>query len=155
MANRYAGQQIGVADGTAIPAARADAREVNSKKKVLIASKRAGTDAWNTGDVIYLGKKPAGWKVTDVKLVTGTSLGTSTVDVGVGTDPRSAFGTSTADKYVDGATLTTTDVPTSIGPKASTVDDTPGAEEHLYATIGVANIAAAVAASFLIEMAAA
>lgn len=154
MANLYALQQVGVADGTLTPPNRADGGQVNAHSRVLVASKQAGTDAWNNGDVVYLGKKPKGHKIVKIELVTDTSFATSTIDVGIGTDPRTAFGTTTAGKYATGQTVTTVNKPTVIGPLASTVDDDAPDEEFLYATIGVANVAAAVVASLLVHTAA-
>ncbi|GGD73921.1 hypothetical protein [Croceicoccus mobilis] len=141
MATHYAKQQTGVADGTVIPPNKADGREVNAKRRSILASKVTGT-AWASGDKVFLGKKPAGYKVTAIKLCTGTSLGTSTVSIGTA---------DTADKYVATKTLTATDVPTMLGPKASTLDDTPGDEEDLYATVGTASIAAGTELTFDIE----
>lgn len=144
MATKYVLQQRGVADGTSIPADKADGRQVNAMRKVLVASKPTD-EAWNTGDVIFLGKKAAGSKITGIRLTTGTSLSTTTIDIGDGT---------TVDKYVDGATLTTTDRPTYIGPKASIADDDPDAGEvALWATILTTNIAAGVALTLEIELA--
>lgn len=142
MADVYATQQVGVADGTAVPADRSDGRQVGASKIATVASKPVGT-ALNVNDRLYLGKKPRGCKLVDVKLVSDTSFGTTTIDIGDGT---------TADKYVDGKTMTVANAPTSIGPKASTVDDDPSDdEEDLYATILTANVGAAVVASFILE----
>lgn len=134
-------QLVGVTDGTQIPARAADGREVGANKRSSIFSKVTGT-AWVVGDTIPLGKKPAGHKVTSIRLCTGTSLGTSTIDVGI---------TGAADKYVSGATLTTVNRLTEIGVIATTLDDDPGAEEDLFATVGVADIAAGTVLSFVVE----
>ncbi|WP_374414285.1 hypothetical protein [Novosphingobium colocasiae] len=139
MTTRYAKQQVGVADGTAIPVKKADGREVNAKRSAILASKVTGV-GWASGDVIFLGTKKAGDKVVDVKLTTGTSLGSSTVSVGTLAVP---------DKYAATKTLTTVDTPTSLGPPASTLDaDAPIAEEDLYATIGSATIASGTRLTF-------
>ena len=130
-----------MADGTKIPADRPDGREVNAKRRSILASKVTGT-TWASGDRVYLGKKPNGYKLTAVKLCTGTSLGTATIDIGDAT---------TADKYVDGATLTATNVPTMIGPKATTLAADPGGEEELWATVGVASIASGTELTFDLE----
>lgn len=152
MPTKHVSQQRGVADGTAIPAAKADGRQVNAMKKSIIASKPTD-EAWNIGDTIFLGKKAAGSKITCIRLATGTSLGTSTIDIGIGGDPRGGAGVTAAQTYVAAATLTTVDRPTTIGPRASTLDDAPDTDEvYLWATIGVANIAAAVALTFELEM---
>lgn len=151
MAVGYALQQQGVVDGTKTPADQADSREVHGARFSLLASKPAGT-AWNNGDTIYLGKKPEGCKIVGVKGTTDTSLATSTLSVGVGDNPTQGIAVTTANKYVDAKTLTAVNVPTALGPVASTLDDAPGAEEHLWLTVGVANIAAAVLATLEIEM---
>jgi hypothetical protein len=147
MATKYAQQQIGVADGTVIPANKADGREVNARRRSILASKVSGV-AWANGDVIYLGRKPAGMKITDVWVNTGTSFGSSTIAIGVGT----AAAPVTADKYVAAVTNTVTDKRVSLGPKASTLDDTPPDEEHLWATIGVADIVAGTLATIGFEL---
>lgn len=143
MSDYYATQQQGVADGTAVPAERADGREVGAGKTVILASKPTD-QALAASDRLFLGKRPAGTKLTGVKLTTGTSLGTSTIDIG---------DADTADKYVDGKTLTVVDTPTYLGPKASTLDDAPSddADEEIWATILTATIGAAVAMTFELE----
>lgn len=141
MATYYAKQQIGVADGTKIPADKADGRQVGAKKSVIVATKD-NVNATANNDLIYLGKVRAGEMVTDIKGLTGTSFGAVTVSIGTLAD---------ATKYVAAATLTATDVPTSLGPKSAAVAAGPlTADEDLYAKVsGV--IAAAVVASIIIE----
>lgn len=152
MATKYASQQQGVMDGTNVPPNKADGREVNADKQVILASKLAGTDAWNSGDIVYLGRKPAGRKISRIDLTTDTSLSTSTLSVGIGTDPRVSASVTTAAKYASAVTHTTPlDKPTAIGPLASTMDDAPGDEEHLWLTVGTTNIAAAVVVTIAIE----
>lgn len=143
MTDRYAMQQVGVADGT-VPKAKLDGRQVGAHARVIIASKVTGTQ-WSSGDRIYLGKKKAGEKIVKVLCCTDTSFGTATLDLGDGT---------TAGKFLTGKVLTVTDVPTVIGPKASILDDDPlTTDEDLWLTIGVTNIASATVATFLIELA--
>jgi hypothetical protein len=151
MAVKYATQQQGVADGSAVPANKADAREVNGVKSAILASKPSGT-AWASGDTIYLGYKPEGHKITAIRGCTDTSWATSTLSVGVGDDPRAGGGVTTAAKYVSAKTLTATNAPTVLGPLASTMDDAPGDGEHLWATIGTADVAAGTLATLEIEM---
>jgi len=134
-------QLVGVTDGTAIPPKLADGREYGAGKRSFIYSKVPGT-VWAATNTVQLGKKPAGHKVTSVRLCTNTSLGTSTIDVGI---PGSVK------KYVDAATLTTTNRLTEIGVNATALDDDPVGEETLFATIGVADIAAGTLLTFIIE----
>lgn len=141
MAVQYPKQLVGVTDGTQIPPKLADGREQGAFTRRSIFSKVAGT-TWAVNDTVPLGKKPAGHKVTSVKLCTGTSLGTTTIDVGIVGD---------VDKYVDGATLTTTNRVTEIGVNADVLDDDPGAEEELFATILTTDINSATLLTFIIE----
>ena len=153
MATKYATQQQGVADGAAFPAEKSDGREVNANRKVTLASKEAGV-AWANGDTIYLGEVPVGSKITDIKVCAGASLGTSTIAIGTGGDPREGGAVDDATAYTDAKTMTVANVPTSIGPKAAKIDDAPASEpEHLYATIGTADIAAAALVTIAIELA--
>lgn len=138
---RYPKQLVGVTDGTLIPAKAADGQQIGAAKRTSIFSKVTGVQ-WEIGDTIPLGTKPAGHTVTSIRLVTGTSLGTATIDVGIA---------GNTGKYVAGATLTTTDRLTEIGVKASVLDDDPGAAEELFATIGVAAIVAGTVLTFIVE----
>lgn len=133
MARFYAAQQVGVLDGTKIPADRADGRQVGAKKSVILASKVPGT-GWAAGDVVVLGKLAPGEKLTAVRICTDTSLGSSTIAIGI----AGATG-----KYVAARTFTTPlDAPTVIGPKASTLDDAPlEDDETILLTVAVATIA--------------
>lgn len=143
MALVYATQQVGVADGTTIPALKADGAQVNAKLSSITASKPVGT-ALNSGDTFFLGTVPAGARVAKIWVTTDTSFGTATVSIGT---------LASASKYVAAKTNTVTDVPTLLGPKASTLDDGQlTAEEDLYVTIGTANIGAAVIATFEVEI---
>lgn len=141
MATRYPKQLVGVTDGTLVPAKLADGREVGASIRRSIFSKVTGTE-WAVNDTVQLGKKPAGHKVVSIKLVTDASLSTTTIDVGTADDP---------DKYVDGATLTTTNRLTEIGVMAAAMDDDPGDEEDLIATILTTAIAAGTNLSFVVE----
>ncbi|WP_288990837.1 hypothetical protein [uncultured Sphingopyxis sp.] len=143
MADYYALQQQGVADGTAVPADKADGRQVGASHTITLASKPTD-QAFSAGDRMYLGKRPAGTKLTGIKLTIGTSLSTTTIDIG---------DADTADKYVDGKTLTVVDTPTSLGPKASTLDDTPSDDptEEIWATFLTTAVGAAVALTFELE----
>lgn len=144
MATHYAAQQVGVLDGTKIPADRADGRQVGAKKSVIIASKVTGT-AWADGDTVVLGKLNAGEKLIGVQVCTDTSFGSATIAVGIA---------GSTGKYVAARTFTATDVPTSIGPKASTLDDAPLTDdETIILTVATAAIASGTVATFLLEIA--
>lgn len=141
MAVQYPKQLVGVVDGTLVPARAADGREIGAFTRRSIFSKVTGT-IWAVNDTVPLGTKPAGHKITSIRLVTGTSLGSTTIDIGIA---------GAVNKYVDGATLTTTNVLTEIGVNAAAMADDPGEEEQIFATILTANIAAATVLSFIVE----
>lgn len=139
MADRYAQQQVGVADGTQTPKAKLDGRQVGAHIRIITASKVPGV-AWASGDRIYLGRKKAHEKLVRVDANTDTSFGTATLDLGDGT---------TAGKFLTGKTVTATDTPTPIGPRASIRDDDPlTTDEDLWLTIGVVAIASGTLATF-------
>lgn len=143
MADFYASQQIGVSDGTS-PPKRADGRQVGAKRRVTLASKST-TQAVAIGDRMFLGYLAPNEKLVGVKLTTDTSLATTTVSVGDG---------ATADRFVAAKTLTATDVPTPLGPKASTLAAAPSSSRlAIWATFGVAAVAAAVNLTFELEIA--
>lgn len=141
MAVQYPKQLVGVSDGTLVPPKSADGREIGAGKRTSIFSKVPGT-TWAVNDTVPLGIKPAGHKVTSIRLATGTSLGTTTIDVGIVGD---------VDKYVDGATLTTVNRLTEIGVMADVLDDDPGGEEELFATILTTDINQATLLTFIVE----
>lgn len=151
MAIKFSAQQKGVTDGSAVPAEKGDGRVLNANKSVLVASKPT-TDIWANGDQIYLGKQPAGTVITDIKGLTDTSFGTSTLSIGDGGDPVQGGAPVNAASQVNAATLTAVDTPTELGPLAAIVAAGPVADEvDLWLTVGVADIAAAVDASIVIE----
>lgn len=134
-------QLVGVTDGTLVPPRLADGAEVGGRVRQFVYSKVPGT-LWASTNRFYLGKKPAGHKITSIRLATDTSLGTSTLSVGT---------TATPAKYVNAATLTVTDRTTEIGVRATALDLDMEGEEDLFATIGVADIAAATRLTFIVE----
>lgn len=143
MADYYALQQVGVADSTLIPPAKADGSQVGAKVSAITASK-SGAQAIAAGDRMYLGKLRAGERLKEILLTTDTSLATTTVSIGT---------TALPSKYVAAKTLTVVDTPTPIGPKASTLDDGMlTADEDLWATFAVAGIGAAVLLTFDLEI---
>lgn len=148
MADKYSTQMTGILDGTLVPPRKADGRQVNARANTLLATKVTG-EAWDSGDVIHIGKKPAGMIIKDIKAVASASLGSATLDIGY---------TGAPDVYVDGATMTAVNVPTSLGPEAqalvtATATDQLEAEQDLIVTIGAANIAGGTNLVLIIEMA--
>lgn len=144
MPTYYALQQQGVADGTVNPSLRADARQVYANVANIIASK-PGTQALAIADKLYLGKLRAGSHLRRIFMTTDTSWGTGTISIGTLALPA---------KYVNAATLTVVNTPTSLPVLASTLDDGPlTADEDLYLTLGGAAVGAAVLSTLDIELA--
>lgn len=131
MTDRYSVEMVGVADGTLNPPKKADGRLIGSKIRSIRATKQVLAD--QIADRVYLGQLPVGATVKEILIVTDTSLGSATIAIGT---------TASSGKYVAARTYTTPlDVPTCIGPKASTWDDVPlTAPEDLWLTVAAAAI---------------
>ena len=142
MADFYALEFVGGPDGTLQPPKKLDGRLVGAKKRRVRASKpTAGNLA--IGDRLYLGRLPQGALLQTIAGNFDTSLGTTTLSIGT---------TATPAKYVAAKTLTATDVPTGLGPKASALVGAPvTADEDIWLTIGVAAIPAAVIGAIVWE----
>lgn len=139
MADFYIDSQVGVADGTKIPADKADGRKVGASSRRIFGSKTAG-QAWANGDQIYLGKLRQGESVREIMVTSDTTLGTTTLSVG----PKTA-----TTKYANARTMTTPDVPTLIGPRGTAADDAPlAADEDIWLTLGVGGIAGGINVTF-------
>ncbi|WEK43642.1 MAG: hypothetical protein P0Y64_02070 [Candidatus Sphingomonas colombiensis] len=141
MADLYALEFVGGPDGTQQPPKKLDGRVVGAKKRRTRATKP--TTILNIGDRLYLGKLPQGAVLQSIICNTDTSFGTATLSVGT---------TATPTKYVNAKTLTVTDTPTALGPKAaSAVLGAVAADEDIWLTVGVAAITAATVAAFFME----
>ncbi len=141
MADIYALEFVGGPDGTQQPPKKLDGRIVGAKKRRTRAVKP--TTILNVGDRLYIGKLPQDAVLQAITGNTDTSLGTTTLSVGTTLQPT---------KYVNAATLTATNVPTALGPRAAAATLQPiAADEDLWITVGVAAIPAAVVAAFFFE----
>tara|TARA_R110000868_G_scaffold32613_4_gene118704 strand:- start:1907 stop:2350 length:444 start_codon:yes stop_codon:yes gene_type:complete len=131
MVDRYAVEQVGVLDGTSVPAKKLDGSLVGAKRRSIRATKQVLADA--AADRVYLGRFPQGSTCKDIKFVTDTTLGSATMAIGTTAAPA---------KYVAARTFTTpVDVPTSIGPRASAWDDVPlTVDEDVWATFAAASL---------------
>jgi hypothetical protein len=142
MADFYGLEHVGVADGTALPPKKYDFRLVSAKKRRVRSTKATG-QALAVNDRLYLGKLPQGASLSGIRAIADTSLGTTTIAIGTATQPT---------KYATGRTLTATDVPTPIGPKASAFIAAPvDADEHLWATFTTAAVSGATVLAFDFE----
>jgi hypothetical protein len=138
-------QQIGVADGSKIPALRADGRQVNAHIKTIVAQKNAG-EVWASGDQVYLGRVAQGQHIRRILANSDTTLGTATLSIGTLALPA---------KYVNAGTLTAINLPTPLGPLAAAAVAGPlAAPDDLWLTLGVAGVAGAINLVFDIELAA-
>lgn len=138
MADLYAVEFVGGPDGTLQPPKKLDGRLVGAKKRRTRAVKPA--IILNIGDRLYLGKLPQGGTLHLINGVAGASLGSATLSIGT---------TATPAKYVNGATLTAVDTPTSLGPRASAAVLQPAtADEDIWLTVGGAAIPAATVVAF-------
>lgn len=142
MADVYALEFVGGPDGTSMPPKKLDGRLVSAKKRRTRAAKPTSV-VLNVGDRLYIGKLPQDAVLQALTVNTDTSFGTTTLSIGTTLQPT---------KYVNGKTVTATDVPTGIGPSAAAARNAPvTADEDLWVTIGTAAIAAAVLATFYME----
>ncbi len=87
MATYQAVQQIGVIDGSVIPANKTDSRVVDAATKVTIATKdytarAAAAPALANTDKVYLGRLRAGELLEAIEYLTDTTLGAVTVSIG-------------------------------------------------------------------------
>jgi hypothetical protein len=140
MARFYASGLIGVIDGTLNPPKLADSRIFGAKVRGIVAAKNPSatvTQALAAADDLILGRLPVGAVPVGFRAFTDTTLATSTLSIGV---------TGALTKYVNAATLTTTnqwvDLPMVVGGIENRLY-AAGAEEELILTVGVATIAAA------------
>jgi len=142
MAQYYALEFVGGPDGTVQPPKKLDGRIVSAKKRRTRAVKST-TQILAVGDMLYIGKLPEDAVMQSLICNTDTSLGTTTLSIGTLAQPT---------KYVNARTLTTTDVPSALGPRAAAAVNGPvSADEDIWVTIGVAAIPAAVIAVFYME----
>lgn len=144
MPDFYSQQMAGVADGTVIPARKADGGVVGAKISSIMASKPLG-QALAAADRLYLGRVRAGERIKSILINTDTSLGSSTIAIGTTAAPA---------KYVVATTFTTPlDRPTAIGPRASTLDDgVLTADEDIWATVAAATIVGGTVFSIELEI---
>lgn len=141
MADLYALEFVGGPDGTLQPPRKLDGRVVSAKKRRTRASKPS--TILNVGDRLYIGKLPQDAVLQTLSVNSDTSFGSTTLSVGTTALPA---------KYVNAKTMTNTDAPSAIGPRAAIAQQAPvTGDEDLFVTIGSAAIPAAVIATFYME----
>jgi len=141
MANQSSIEYAGYS-GTA-PQKSPDSALQSGKVRCLQASFDLSLATQANGDILTLGKIPAGARVKAIKMTSSVTLGSSTVKIGI---------TGSDAKYRAAATFTTADVPTAVGPGAvakAAAANTVG--ETLIATVGAAALPSAGTLVFDIE----
>lgn len=132
MADFYAQEFVGVKDGTQIPADRAAGWLVGYRPRGIRATKPVG-QALAVNDRLYIGRRRAGESIVSITANANASLGTTTLSIG----PN-----GTANKYVNGMTLTAVNVPTPIGPLTVASDNDPADPyEDLWLTVTTTPVA--------------
>ena len=135
-------QQVGVIDGTQIPANKTDSRIVAAKQADTIATKdytanNAAAPALALNDLIYLGRVRSGEVLIEVGYLTDTSFGAVTVSIGTIAAPA---------KYVNAQLQTALNTWTPLPQVATTITAGPlSADEDIYAKVSGAVPAAVVA----------
>lgn len=129
----YLSTELGkTANQTAAPVGyKPDATAYQGRVRSIRASFTLASQA--TTDTLVLGNLPAGCTFAGGCVTTDTSLGTSTIAVGI---------TGTTGKYRAAATLTATDTQTLFGTTASLVEAASTAERQVIVTIAVAALPA-------------
>lgn len=135
MTDRYAVEQVGVADGTKVPNDKLDGRLIGAKVRSIRASKQLVAD--QIADRVYLGKLPQGATLKEILFVTDTTLGSTTFSIGTTAAPA---------KYRALAVFTTPlNVPTVVGPPAAAWDDAPlTADEDVWVTFAAAALSGSI-----------
>ena len=137
----YALEFVGGPDGTAQPPKKLDGRVVSAKKRRTRAVKPS--IILNVGDRLYIGKLPQDGLLQQLSGNFDTSLGSTTLTIGTTTTPA---------KYANAVTLTDTNKPAVIGPRALAAVLAPSkTDEDIWVTIGGAAIPAAVVGAFYME----
>lgn len=129
MTTFYADALDGVLDGS-VPSVPGDAALLGGKVHAIATSIALDAKTVLIGDTIRWGKLPKGAVPLYGLLVTDTSLGTATIDVGVD---------GTAAKFRAAAVFTATDTPTMFG-KADALGVAMTAERWLQSVVAVANL---------------
>ncbi len=133
MARGYAAEQVGVLDGTLLPAAKADGRLVNAKLRVFQATLdlSASTTKIASGDDNVLFKIPKGHHPVAIALLGSATMGgTATLAIGI---------TGATGKYRAAAIHTATTLTFSM--LSAAADDAPlAADETILLTIAAADL---------------
>jgi len=122
----------GSANQTAAPAGyKPNATSYGGRIRSIRASFTLASQA--TTDTLVLGNLPAGSTFSGGLISSDTSLGTSTLAIGIA---------GTTGKYRAAATFTATDTPTDFGTTASAIEGPTTAERQVIGTIAVAALPA-------------
>lgn len=126
MTTRYGTTFTGTLDGAApqvVPAAALASGRLRHVTEIFSLASQA------SGDILVLGKMPAGSVFKGVRITAGASLGTATIAIGIA---------GTTGKYRAAATFTAVDTPTVSASAATLAQGPLAADELVIATIGTA-----------------
>lgn len=131
MAQSYSTELVGIASNPVVkPAATA---AYGSRIRHYRASIALASQVFGAGNEIFLAFVPAGLSFDYGIITTDTSLGTSTVSVGV---------TGTVAKFKSAAVFTATDTPTLFGTTAQKIAAASTAEAQIFLQVLIANLPA-------------
>jgi len=133
MAKGYSAQLVGVLDGSAVPAIKADGRVYNARPRIFRAvfDLASANVAKNNGDSNVICVLPEGYAFRSLSFTSSVSLGTSTISVGI------AGATA---KYKAAAVFTAVDTPTGYALASAKAQAPLAAKEEVIFTIGAANL---------------
>ena len=130
MPQTYSTELAGIAS---TPVVKPTAMAYGARIKRFRASIALASQAFGAGNEIILAKVPAGYTFAYGVITSDTSLGSSTVSVGI---------SGTVAKYKAAAVFTSTDTPTLFGATAQIVNSPLTAEETIFLQTLVANLPA-------------
>lgn len=126
-----------------VPQVQPDSALQAGKVRCLQTTFNLAAAAQANGDVLTLGKIPAGARIKRISMTASVTLATSTVAIGTAGTPA---------KYRAAAVFTTVDIPTPVGPGAvAKAAAANSVEETLIATVSTAALPAAGTLMFEVE----
>ena len=128
MAKGFSSELVGVLDGTAVPAKKADGRVYQAKSRRFRASfdLAASTTARASGDTNVVCEMPEGYSFERATIIASTGLGTSTIALGVEGDPA---------RYAAASTVPTADTAVSVGKATARAATPPDLKQTVIMTI--------------------
>lgn len=131
MAKGYSKELVGVRDGSAVPALKADGRKVHSRRRETLATfdLSQATVAKNSGDTNVIGVLPKGHRFAGVRITSSVSLGSSTIAIGYAGAPAA---------FRAAAAFTAVETPTSVALTSAITADPFDSDTEIFFTVGAA-----------------